>query len=69
MAGTEQDGKKGQLKRRVLTDEQVIEARKLIVTVNCNALAARYGVSYKSMRAAVKGHSHKHLNAEHPPQA
>lgn len=54
---------------RVLTDEQVIEARKLIATINCRQLSLKYGVAYQVMRKAIKGLSYKHLNILHPPQA
>lgn len=54
--------------RKKLTDDEVIEARKLAPTVNCARLATMYGVSYTAMYWAIKGWSYRHLNLKHPPQ-
>lgn len=51
-----------------LTDAAVIEARQLIKTMSCRAIAEKFGVSYMAMYGAIRGTSFKHLNFEHPPQ-
>jgi hypothetical protein len=54
--------------RQILSENDVIVARKDIATVSIRALAKRYGVKYQTMYNALKGLTFRHLNYAHPPQ-
>jgi hypothetical protein len=61
-------GRAWQAGTQKLTDEQVMAARAVVGSVGAKELAERYGVSIHSMRAALKGHTFRHLNFAYPPQ-
>lgn len=54
--------------KRLLTDEQVIEARRTTEYGAIAALARRFKVSYMALYNARLGRTYKHLNEKHPPR-
>ncbi len=51
-----------------MSDDQVIEARLNMGKQSCLFYAKKFSVNYKTMWAAVKGLTFKHLNLTCPPQ-
>lgn len=54
--------------KRILTDEEVMFARKNIVRLSVLQLANQYGVSPSTVYRAVKGYTYRYLNFLVPPQ-
>ncbi len=54
--------------KRILTDEEVMFARKNIIRLGYLHLAEQFGVSHSTVYRAVKGYTYRYLNFLVPPQ-
>lgn len=52
----------------MLTDEDVIKARLMAKEMTLKEIAHEFGVSYQTIKNAVKGYTFQHLNFVCPPK-